>query len=134
MQAHMGIPSGGAGFYTLAIFGALPVARPQPMGGARGVAAEPDSFVAFRGAFLAPKGRVSFRIVGASEYLVWLDGKLVHDGPARFARAYPEYQTVSVPTTPGEHLLAVEVRNDGVTTRILSAMPPFLWCEVEDGT
>ena len=110
-----------------------PGATPQPMWAPKGVADTPDSFVAFRGSFAESTGTVSFRIVGASEYLVWLDGKLVHDGPARFARAYPEYQTVTISAAAGTHLLAVQTRNDGVTTRILSAMPPFLWCGVSDG-
>lgn len=110
----------------------LQTTAPFPMWAPKGMADAPDTFVAFRGSFHESTGKVELRIVGASEYLVWLDGKLVHDGPARFARAFPEYQTVPLVAPAGEHVLAVQVRNDGVTTRILSAMPPFLWCELSN--
>ncbi len=118
--------------------GSAPRRQDQPTRAAtvwapKGVADEADSFVGFRGVFTSHAPKVNFRIVGASEYLVWLDGKLVHDGPPRFARAFPEYQTFSVPTSGGEHVLAVQVRHDGVTTRMLSDISPFLWCGVSEG-
>ena len=116
----------------------LPEPATVPIWSPKGVADDADSFVAFRGVFLTsglytsstPKS--TFKIVGASEYLVWLDGKLVHDGPARYPKEFPEYQTNELPITGGVHTLAVQVRNDGVTTRILSTIPPFLWCSVQD--
>lgn len=98
-----------------------------------GVADDADSHVAFRGAFSTSTNGSVLKILGASEYLVWLDGKLIHDGPARYAKAFPEYQAVPLATSTGRHILAVQVRNDGVTTRILSDIRPFLWCAVQDG-
>jgi alpha-L-rhamnosidase len=95
------------------------VTPPVPLWAPKGVADDADSFVAFRGKFRIPL-RMSgffpasdFRIVGASEYLVWVDGYLAHDGPARYAAGFPEYQS-----------------NDGATTRILSDIKPFVWCGV----
>ncbi len=99
----------------------------------KGIADDPDTFVAFRGNFTAPAGQNYLHIVGASEYLVWLDGKLIHDGPDRFARQFPEYQSVDLGDAAGEHTLAIQVRNDGVTSRILSSMPAFLAAEVTQG-
>lgn len=96
-----------------------------------GLADGPDTHVAFRGKF-ATAGPCQIRIVGASAYMVWLDGRLIGDGPARFAKPFPEYQTFDVQTKAGPHVLAVQVHNDGVTTRILAAMQPFLWTEVLD--
>jgi len=107
--------------------------EPKPLWAPSGVADEPDSFVCFRGQFATEKSGSTMRIVGASEYLVWLDGKLVHDGPARYAKEYPEYQTVFLDTKPGKHVLAVQVRNNGVTTRILSDVRPFLWLGLSSG-
>ncbi len=97
-----------------------------------GIADDANSHVAFRTQFKAVGNRTPLKIVGASAYLVWLDGKLIHDGPARFAKAFPEYQTIDVDTSPGRHTLAIQVHNEGATTRIMSQMQPFLWTEIGD--
>jgi hypothetical protein len=97
-----------------------------------GIADDADSFVALRGAFSTIGASSKLNIVGASEYLVWLDGKLIHDGPARYAKNFPEYQSVPISGSPGKHTIAIQARNDGVTTRILSAVQPFIWCAVQD--
>ncbi len=104
-----------------------------PFWAPKGIADDADSHVAFRGTFLTSEPKGSFRIIGASSFLVWLDGKLVHDGPARYAKEFPEYQTIPFSLPVGKHTLAVHMRNDGVTTRIISAIPPFLSCMVSDG-
>jgi hypothetical protein len=69
-------------------------------------------------------------MMGASEYLVWLDGRLVEDGPARFATAHPESQTLNFTLQAGLHLIAVQVHNEGVATRVLPLIRPFLWSKV----
>lgn len=104
--------------------------KTDPLWAPAGIADEADSHVAFRAEFEGRERLTPLRIVGASAYLVWLDGKLVHDGPARFAKEFPEYQTVELKTGPGRHTLAVQVHNEGATTRILSKMQPFLWAEI----
>lgn len=119
------------GMILVAISGMVPQAL-TPIWAPKGIADDADSYVAFRSEFRSQAGACELDIVGASEYLVWVDGKLVHDGPARFARAFPEYQTVPLRLAPGAHVLAVQVHNEGVTTRILSAMPPFLWCRMRN--
>ena len=107
-----------------------------PLWAPKGVADDPDSFVAFRGTFATPRqaGSIPFdtaiQMVGASEYLVWVDGHLLHDGPARYAKGFPEYQTLRLHLRTGPHTIAMQVRNDGVTTRILSAIRPYVWCSV----
>jgi hypothetical protein len=106
---------------------------PGPIWAAKGVADEADSFVAFRGSFSTVNSDGAIQVVGASEYLVWLDGKLIHDGPPRYAKGFPEYQTIPVTLPVGQHTLAVQVRNDGVTTRILSDISPYLDCKIFDG-
>jgi hypothetical protein len=119
---------------AIAFFTVRPsVPAPMPIWCPKGIADEPDSHVAFRGVFRSPTGRFDLKLLGASEYLVWLDGKLIEDGPARFPKSHPEYQSLSISTQPGQHLLAVHVHKDGVTTRMLSQMAPFLWCGVSEG-
>ncbi|MBS1708157.1 MAG: hypothetical protein JSS65_05475 [Armatimonadetes bacterium] len=103
-----------------------------PLWAPKGVADDPDSFVGFRATVQTRTKTLAVSIVGASEYLVWLDGKLVHDGPARYARAFPEYQTFTTAVSVGTHVLAVQVRHVGATTRILSDIPPYLWCRATD--
>ncbi len=96
---------------------------------AKGVAEEPDSHVAFRGHLQTTTGELSLNLLGASEYMVWLDGKLVAEGPPRFTLKHPEYQNHVLHTTPGSHVLAVHVHHEGVSTSQLPAMKPFLWCQ-----
>jgi hypothetical protein len=98
-----------------------------------GVADDADSHVAFRGSFVSTSPGVDLRLLGASEFLVWIDGKLIGDGPARFDAKYPEYQTYPLHLQPGRHLIALHVHNEGVTTRILAKMAPFVWCDVAEG-
>lgn len=94
------------------------------------VSREPDSHVAFRGLFTTVSGSIEIRMVGATAYLVYLDGDLIGEGPARYPAAYPEYQTFTADIEPGRHMLAVHAHFDGVKTPVLAAIPPFLWCQV----
>ncbi len=120
---------------ALAVLAQSGASTTVPLWAPKGVADDADSFVAFRGIITTPQiatrtARTTIRMVGASEYLVWIDGKLVHDGPPRYAQEFPEYQSFGVDLTGGNHVIAIQVRNDGVTTRILSAVKPYLWCSV----
>lgn len=94
---------------------------------------EPDSHVAFRGVFQSSGGIERLKIAGASEVLAWIDGKLIYDGPARFAEGFPEYQEVPLEVSSGPHVLAVQVRHVGASTRILGNHKPFLWCSFGEG-
>lgn len=89
-----------------------------------------DSHVAFRGLFTTVSGTVEIRMVGSAPYLVYMDGNLVGEGPARFPSAFPETQSFKVEFAPGRHMLAVHAHYDGVRTPVLPVLPPFLCCEV----
>ena len=90
-----------------------------------------NSHAAFRAAFHLPEdGVVDFRLSGASWYVVWLDGTYFYEGPDRYAPAYPEYQTKKATLPKGDHLVAVQVHNLGIQTRILDAIQPFLFCSI----
>ena len=105
----------------------------QPLWCPVGMADDADAHVAFRGKFETSGGLSEIRMLGASGDLVWLDGKLVADGPARFAKPFPEYQTLKLSLTAGAHVLAIHAHNEGATTRILAEMKPFVWFEVRQG-
>ena len=88
-----------------------------------------DYHVAFRGVFeLEADAEVEIRTLGASWYVGWIDGEYFTEGPARFPIAHPEYQTDRVTLKTGKHVLAVQVHHEGVSTRILDNVPPFLYC------
>ncbi len=90
---------------------------------------EPDYYVAFRGHFdLKTKQDCDIQIIGASWYVGWMDGHYFCEGPARFPTAYPEYQTYHLHLSAGRHVLAIEVHQVGVVTRILDNPRPFLHC------
>jgi len=90
-------------------------------------ATEPDTYVAFRGILqLKEDSPVILRTLGASWYTVWLDGEYLLMGPARFPIEHPQYGERLLHLSRGCHVIAAQVHHDGVETRILKAMPPFL--------
>ena len=92
---------------------------------------ETDTYVAFRGRFDAPKQTaIEITALGASWYVLWLDGRYLSEGPSRFPIAHPEYQLDLADVGPGRHTLAVVVHSEGVETRMLKAIAPFLICRV----
>lgn len=117
---------------TLAL--AIGASSMAPMWAPAGIADDADAHIAFRGTFSSDGQPTVLRLAGASQLLVWLDGNLIEDGPARFAKPFPEYQDLPIQPSPGRHVLAIHAHNDGVTTRILSEGKPFLNCGVFEGT
>jgi alpha-L-rhamnosidase len=86
---------------------------------------------AFRGKFTLPAGgTVEFQLSGASWYVVWLDGKYFYEGPDRYPAAHPEYQSKQVSLSTGDHVIAIQVQFEGIETRILDAIQPFLYCSL----
>jgi len=90
---------------------------------------EADYYAAFRGSFeLDSAAEVELRTLGASWYVVWLDGEYLSEGPARFPKERPEYQAERVRLAAGKHVVAVQAHHEGLSTRILDNVPPFLYC------
>lgn len=90
----------------------------------------PDQYVAFRGTIeLSKECDVEFRFLGASWFVVWLDGQLFAEGPARFSVGHPQYQTHHMTLGPGRHVVAVMVHHVGVPNRIIEDQKPFLFAE-----
>ncbi len=95
----------------------------------------PDTHAAFRGTFhIAHDAELELRLLGASSYRVWIDGHYLDEGPDRYAAAFPEYQRRSLPLTAGKHVLAIHAHFDGVGTRLLKNMPPFIYGQLFDGS
>ena len=93
-----------------------------------------NTHLAFRGKFTLPdEAWIEFQLSGASWYVVWLDGEYFYEGPDRYAAAYPEYQSKKVNLGKGDHLVAIQVHNEGIETRILDAIQPFLLCSLLEG-
>ncbi|RFC43457.1 MAG: alpha-L-rhamnosidase, partial [Verrucomicrobia bacterium] len=93
-----------------------------------------DTYVAFRGEFELPAGgEVSFQLFGASWFTGWINGKYFCEGPARFPHAFPEFQTYVEKLGPGRHVLAIQVRHLGASTRSLMPIDPFLGCTAHAG-
>lgn len=90
-----------------------------------------DTHAAFRGIFSLDKTtNVEFQIAGASWYVIWLDGKYFYEGPDRYSPDFPEYQKKEMTISAGKHCMAIQVHYEGVNTRILKAIPPFLYCKI----
>jgi len=93
---------------------------------------ETDLYIAFRGQFNVPtKTSIEVKTLGASWYVLWLDGKFLSEGPSRYPVSHPEYQSDSAKIGPGAHTLAAVVHSEGVETRMLKTIPPFLICQVQ---
>ncbi|MBS0633405.1 MAG: hypothetical protein JSS11_15965 [Verrucomicrobia bacterium] len=94
-----------------------------------------DLYVAFRAEFDLPAaGPVELRVFGAMSFVGWLDGAYFGEGPARFPKAFPEYQTFNVSLAAGRHTLAFIVNHIGIPTRLIDATEPFLGCVARAGT
>ena len=93
-----------------------------------------DIHVGFRGRMsLEQMSKVEFRLCGASYYKIWVDGEYFHEGPDRFPAKFPEYQVKTADLDEGSHVIAVEVHYEGVSTRIMKDIPPFLFCKAFAG-
>ena len=90
-----------------------------------------DRYVAFRGEFeTSDEGALEFLLLGATWFVGWIDGRYCCEGPARFPKAFPEYQTFTEKLPRGRHVLAIVVNHVGVSTRMLEGIDPFLACMV----
>ncbi len=93
--------------------------------------ADNDTYAAFRTHFeLSAPATVEFQLFGASWFVGWLDHEYFCEGPARFPKAFPEYQTFTAQLAAGRHTLAFAVNHHGVTTRIIETIAPFFACNV----
>lgn len=93
-----------------------------------------DTHIAFRGSFFATEDtEAEIQLCGASWYVVWLDGNYFSEGPDRYPARYPEYQRIHTHLAKGDHLLAIQVHYEGVDTRMLKAIQPFLFCRIMAG-
>lgn len=94
-----------------------------------------DIHAAFRGSFTIQSGGITeFRISGASWYRVWIDGEWFAEGPDRYAPGFPLYQERKIQLGEGDHVIAVHVHSEGVDTRMLQGIDPFLFCQASLGT
>ena len=90
-----------------------------------------DTYAAFRGGFeISAADEIEVRFLGASWFVIWLDGSYFSEGPARFIAEYPEYQSCRVQLSPGKHVLAAQVHYEGLATRLLRDVHPFWMCQV----
>ncbi len=94
-----------------------------------------DSHFYFRGSFSLPSAdKVTVKVLATNWFEAWLDGEWLAEGPARFDRAHPEYETLELELEPGEHVLSMHVHYEGVFTRIHEAeIPLFVFASVEIG-
>ncbi len=93
----------------------------------------PDSYVAFRGRFeTASSAIVKINYVCSHWCRIWVDGQLTAQGPARYNREFPEYETLGLTLASGTHVIAAIVTYAGVDTRMLEDICPFWYCESED--
>jgi hypothetical protein len=94
---------------------------------------EPGSEALFRGKFhLVRDSRVQIRLIGASWYQMWIDGRWLLEGPFRHPLEAPEFQIEELDLPAGEHVLAIHARHEGVETRMMKVTPPYIWCRLAE--
>jgi alpha-L-rhamnosidase len=90
-----------------------------------------DVHMAFRGSFtVASETALELQLSGASWYRVWIDGQPAGEGPDRYAPEFPLYQVRKLVLPAGDHLIAVHLHSEGVDTRMLRGLDPFLYCRM----
>lgn len=93
-----------------------------------------DQHVAFRGTWqLSTPARITLRLLGATWFVAWLDGRRSAEGPARFPLAHPEYQEFNFDLAAGRHVLAIHVNGYRHETRLLLNIAPFLHARIFAG-
>ncbi|HEX8521772.1 MAG TPA: hypothetical protein VF669_05905 [Tepidisphaeraceae bacterium] len=96
----------------------------------------PDVHVAFRGTIEVDQDTtVEIRAVGSSWFVLWLDGEFLMEGPLRFVPEHPEFDYWRKTLKKGKHVIAAHLHDEGLATRMMPDMPPFLWCKAvnDDG-
>jgi hypothetical protein len=89
-----------------------------------------DIHAAFRGTIdVSEETTVEIRALGSSWFVLWLDNEFLMEGPLRFIPEHPEFDYWRKTLKAGKHVLAAHVHDEGVATRMLPDMPPFLWCK-----
>lgn len=97
-------------------------------------ASEKDYHVAFRGTLSLEKEEVvDLKLLASSWFVVWVNGEYYTEGPARYHVSYPEYQTHKLRLSKGKNVIAIQVHQEGVSSRMLKDIAPFLWCEASTG-
>jgi len=90
-----------------------------------------DSYVAFRNTIeMQEDKKVQLQLCGASWYTVWVNGVFITEGPDRFSIKEPEYTSDVVTLRKGKNCIAIQVHYEGVTTRLLKNLNPFLFCRI----
>ena len=94
-----------------------------------------NSQAAFRTVFTARAGReYTLILTGSTLYRVWLNGEVVHYGPARGPHGYVRVDRISLAVRDGENYLAVEVAGYNCPSFYTMDILSFLQAELcEDG-
>ena len=79
---------------------------------------------------LVRQGEVRLRVIAPAAYRLMVDDREMAWGPLRFATSMPEYQECRVVLAAGSHRVSVHVIHEGLTTRLASCMPGFVWVDV----
>jgi len=94
------------------------------------IAAAPkvDVHAFFRFSFyLGGFSKLCVRLGAGVEFVAWMDGAWLGEGPARYDGTNFEYLEVEVDAEPGEHVIALHAHAQGVDTRLLRAdVIPFV--------
>jgi alpha-L-rhamnosidase len=93
-----------------------------------------DVYTAFRGGFtLDAETEIEMLVSGSSWYVIWLNGEYFFEGPDRYHPNHPEYQVRTFSLPAGDHILAVQVHYEGIDTRIMKDIQPFLMLQLHTG-
>lgn len=89
----------------------------------------PDSYAAFRGSFdIDNEQTLRFDYLCSHWCRIWADGQLITQGPPRYNRQYPEYDTFELRLARGRHTIAAIVTYPAKPTRMLEDIAPFWFC------
>ena len=94
---------------------------------------KPDTHVAFRGLVQSStEGKSEIEILSSCPFQLWLNGILIGEGPIRWANSHPESQIFQASLRAGANIIAIHAHYEGVDTRMMPSMPPFIRCGVHE--
>ena len=87
-----------------------------------------DSHVGFCG--LLSGGPATIQVFASCPFRLYLNGEWIGEGPVRWSKSAPEFQEFDLPLRTGSNVIGILAHYEGVSTRMMEAMPPFVQCRI----
>lgn len=75
-------------------------------------------------------GPATIQVFASCPFRLYLNGEWIGEGPVRWSKSAPELQEFELPLRTGSNVIGILAHYEGVSTRMMEAMPPFVQCRI----